>query len=151
MPAQTHKEVLHDSGEPHRATDGRERRVPTSPNGAPGIRTRAGDTTRNRAALGGPTVADERAEEAEADGQGPDGVDHPARAPGRQRLTRRRLTRPRKAAGDDGFRGLSHLSPRGDARMVDVSAKADTAREAVARALIRMKPATLRAVRRGDA
>jgi cyclic pyranopterin monophosphate synthase len=35
--------------------------------------------------------------------------------------------------------------------MVDVSAKADTAREAVARALIKMKPATLRAVRRGDA
>ena len=35
--------------------------------------------------------------------------------------------------------------------MVDVSAKADTAREAVARAVIRMKPATLSAVRRGDA
>jgi len=35
--------------------------------------------------------------------------------PGRQRLTRRRALRPRKAAGDDGFRGLSHLSPRGDA------------------------------------
>ena len=35
--------------------------------------------------------------------------------------------------------------------MVDVSAKPDTAREAVARAVIRMKPATLSAVRRGDA
>ena len=35
--------------------------------------------------------------------------------------------------------------------MVDVSAKTDTAREAVARAVIRMKPATLSAVRRGDA
>ena len=35
--------------------------------------------------------------------------------------------------------------------MVDVSAKADTAREAVARAVVRMKPATLSAVRRGDA
>ena len=35
--------------------------------------------------------------------------------------------------------------------MVDVSAKPDTAREAVARAIIRMKPTTLSAVRRGDA
>lgn len=35
--------------------------------------------------------------------------------------------------------------------MVDVSAKADTTREAVARAVIKMQPATLAAVRRGDA
>jgi cyclic pyranopterin phosphate synthase len=35
--------------------------------------------------------------------------------------------------------------------MVDVSAKAETAREAVARATLRMKPATLRAVRAGNA
>ena len=35
--------------------------------------------------------------------------------------------------------------------MVDVSAKPETAREAVARAVIRMKPATLRALRRGNA
>ena len=35
--------------------------------------------------------------------------------------------------------------------MVDVSAKAETPREAVARAVLRMKPATLRAVRRGNA
>jgi cyclic pyranopterin phosphate synthase len=35
--------------------------------------------------------------------------------------------------------------------MVDVSAKPETAREAVARAILKMKPATLRAVRRGDA
>ena len=31
-----------------------------------------------------------------------------------------------------GFRGLSHLTPSGDARMVDVSPKKETAREAVA-------------------
>ena len=61
------------------------------------------------------------------------------------------MTRPRKAAGDDGFRGLSHLSAGGEARMVDVSAKPETAREAVARATLRMKPATLRAVRAGNA
>jgi cyclic pyranopterin phosphate synthase len=35
--------------------------------------------------------------------------------------------------------------------MVDVSAKTDTAREAVARATLAMTPATLRAVKRGDA
>ena len=35
--------------------------------------------------------------------------------------------------------------------MVDVSAKAETPREAVARAVIKMRPATLRAVRRGNA
>ncbi len=35
--------------------------------------------------------------------------------------------------------------------MVDVSGKRETAREAVARAIVRMKPATLRVVRRGNA
>jgi cyclic pyranopterin phosphate synthase len=35
--------------------------------------------------------------------------------------------------------------------MVDVSAKAETPREAVARAVVRMKPATLRLVRAGNA
>jgi cyclic pyranopterin phosphate synthase len=35
--------------------------------------------------------------------------------------------------------------------MVDVSAKPETAREAVARAVVKMKPATLSAVRRGNA
>jgi len=50
------------------------------------------------------------------------------------------MTLPR---GMPGFRGLSHLSPAGDARMVDVSAKAETVREAVARVTVAMKPATL--------
>jgi cyclic pyranopterin phosphate synthase len=35
--------------------------------------------------------------------------------------------------------------------MVDVSAKPETAREAVARAVVRMRPETLRAIRRGNA
>jgi cyclic pyranopterin monophosphate synthase len=35
--------------------------------------------------------------------------------------------------------------------MVDVSSKAETPREAVARAVLKMRPATLRAVRRGNA
>ncbi len=49
-----------------------------------------------------------------------------------------------------GFRGLSHLTPGGDARMVDVSAKAETVREAVARATLKMKAATLAAIRAGQ-
>lgn len=49
------------------------------------------------------------------------------------------------------FRGISHLSPQGAARMVDVSPKAETAREAVARATLKMSAATLRAVREGNA
>jgi len=57
------------------------------------------------------------------------------------------MTLPR---GMPGFRGLSHLSPAGDARMVDVSAKAETVREAVARVTVAMKPATLAAARAGQ-
>jgi cyclic pyranopterin monophosphate synthase len=57
---------------------------------------------------------------------------------------------PRNRRGES-FRGLSHLSPRGDARMVDVSAKAETVREAVARAVLRMKSATLAIIREGNA
>ena len=39
---------------------------------------------------------------------------------------------------------LSHLDARGDARMVDVSAKPVQRREAIARGEIRLRPATLR-------
>src|SRR5499426_1754676 len=49
-----------------------------------------------------------------------------------------------------GFRGLSHLTPAGEARMVDVSAKSETVREAVARVTLRMKPSTVAAVRAGQ-
>jgi len=44
---------------------------------------------------------------------------------------------------------LSHLDARGRVRMVDVSGKAETAREAVARGRVRMAPATLRLLRSG--
>lgn len=63
---------------------------------------------------------------------------------------------PRNVRGGS-FRGarrpsrLSHLAPTGEARMVDVSPKPETAREAVARAVLRMRPATLRQVRAGNA
>jgi cyclic pyranopterin phosphate synthase len=43
---------------------------------------------------------------------------------------------------------LSHYDRRGRIRMVDVSTKPVTAREATAQAIVRMRPATLRAVRR---
>ena len=46
---------------------------------------------------------------------------------------------------------LSHLSNRGEARMVDVSAKATTEREAVAEGRIIMSAKTLALVRKGDA
>ena len=44
---------------------------------------------------------------------------------------------------------LSHVDARGRIRMVDVSAKPETAREAVARGEIRVSAAALRAVRTG--
>ena len=45
---------------------------------------------------------------------------------------------------------LTHLDPTGAAHMVDVSAKADTVREAVAEGEIAMQPAVIAAIRDGD-
>ena len=42
---------------------------------------------------------------------------------------------------------LSHVNPEGEARMVDVSQKADTVREAIAKGRVLMKPETLKLVR----
>ena len=47
--------------------------------------------------------------------------------------------------------GLTHLDEAGRARMIDVGAKAETERRAVARALVRMSPATAERVAAGDA
>jgi len=46
---------------------------------------------------------------------------------------------------------LTHLDATGAARMVDVSAKADSVREAVAEGVIAMAPAVIAAIRAGDA
>ncbi len=46
---------------------------------------------------------------------------------------------------------LSHLNERGDARMVDVSEKAGTARVAIAEGTVRMATATLAVVESGEA
>jgi cyclic pyranopterin phosphate synthase len=46
---------------------------------------------------------------------------------------------------------LTHLDERGAARMVDVAQKTATVREALAECLVRMAPATLRAVKEGTA
>jgi cyclic pyranopterin phosphate synthase len=46
-------------------------------------------------------------------------------------------------------RTLTHLDASGAARMVDVSGKPVTSREALAECIVRMAPATLRAVREG--
>ncbi len=56
---------------------------------------------------------------------------------------------PRTAAR--ALRGLTHLGSQGEARMVDVSPKPETARQAVARAVVKMAPRTLRLVRAGNA
>jgi cyclic pyranopterin phosphate synthase len=45
---------------------------------------------------------------------------------------------------------LSHVGPEGEARMVDVSSKLETQRRAVARGTIRMRQATLAAIRRNE-
>ena len=46
---------------------------------------------------------------------------------------------------------LTHLDERGQAHMVDVGEKADTAREAIARGVVRMAPATLEMIVSGEA
>jgi cyclic pyranopterin phosphate synthase len=46
---------------------------------------------------------------------------------------------------------LTHLDEHGRARMVDVGAKEETDRRAVARAIVRMSPETVALVRAGDA
>jgi cyclic pyranopterin monophosphate synthase len=45
---------------------------------------------------------------------------------------------------------LTHFDPKGAARMVDVSAKSETEREATASATISMRPETLRLILEGD-
>ena len=50
-----------------------------------------------------------------------------------------------------GQKKLTHLGARGEAHMVDDSAKAVTEREAVATGSVIMQPATLDIVRKGDA
>jgi cyclic pyranopterin phosphate synthase len=51
---------------------------------------------------------------------------------------------------DGDFEGLSHLDERGHARMVDVSAKPTTVREATARGRVLMSRATLDAITAGS-
>ncbi len=48
-----------------------------------------------------------------------------------------------------GAGGLSHIDERGAARMVDVSAKDDTVRVAVAEGSVRMRPETLALIQSG--
>src|SRR5437763_1645356 len=131
-----------ETGAPHRTTDGRERGVPAPPDRPRGLRPGTRGAQTSLPALGRPAVANERAEEAEADGQRPHGGHPQARPPRRHGL---------KKARAGSFRGLSHLSPEGAARMVDVSGKRETAREAVARPEPRLTPGTLRVIRRAAA
>ena len=52
-------------------------------------------------------------------------------------------------ATDTGPGGLTHLDASGAARMVDVSDKAETARTAIAEAIVRMRPETLALIQAG--
>ena len=45
---------------------------------------------------------------------------------------------------------LSHVNAKGEARMVDISRKSDTLREAVAKGGVRMKPATLQKIKQNE-
>ena len=45
--------------------------------------------------------------------------------------------------------GLSHLDDAGHPRMVDVTAKPDTQREAVAKGLVRVQPSTFKLIKKG--
>ena len=60
------------------------------------------------------------------------------------------MTRARKPSPPALPSPLSHVGPTGEARMVDVSGKPETARRATARGTIRMSPATLQAIRRNQ-
>src|SRR6185503_1270615 len=51
---------------------------------------------------------------------------------------------------DEAFGKLSHVDPAGRAKMVDVSAKADTKREATARGRIVMRPETVALIASGS-
>lgn len=52
--------------------------------------------------------------------------------------------------GESSFERLSHLTPKGEARMVDVTSKVESAREAVARVILKLKRSTLAAIKRGQ-
>ncbi len=52
---------------------------------------------------------------------------------------------------NNNFESLSHLNHRGEAQMVDVSAKKATRRQAVARGKIKMSLATLKTIEAGNA
>lgn len=54
-------------------------------------------------------------------------------------------------AAESAMAALTHLDRAGEARMVDVSSKPATAREAVAEACLRMLPTTLQAIESGNA
>jgi cyclic pyranopterin phosphate synthase len=57
------------------------------------------------------------------------------------------MAKARKRRSSPRAHGLSHVDERGRVRMVDVSGKPETVREAVAQADVRMSPAAQRAIR----
>lgn len=54
-----------------------------------------------------------------------------------------------KSASSPGYQGMTHMNEKGYARMVDVSEKVDSTREAIARGSIYMSKATIQAIIEG--
>jgi len=69
-----------------------------------------------------------------------------ASRPSAIRSTKRAAAR---RGADPAAPGLSHIDARGRVRMVDVSGKPDTLREAVARGFVHLAPSTIRLIRSG--
>src|SRR3990172_4869678 len=146
------------SRSPHCATASGQRGVQEAPSRPPGVREGTGRAEGPTLPVRRSAVAGQRGEEAEADGQGSDGDYHPPGQPD-PLLPGPGLIPPPGAAhpvgtrpprGESPLKGLSHLTPEGEARMVDVTAKAESAREAVARVVLRMKRSTLAAIKAGQ-
>jgi cyclic pyranopterin phosphate synthase len=71
-----------------------------------------------------------------------------AAARGSKRVASARRTPP--GASDPGLRGLTHFDSTGAARMVEVGAKPETARLAIASGVVHMQPATAAAIAAGQ-
>ncbi len=72
------------------------------------------------------------------------------RPPRISRSRRSTTVSPPRPTDRAGPYGLTHLDAEGKAKMVDVTRKPETAREARARVTLRMQPATLAAIRAGE-
>ncbi len=69
--------------------------------------------------------------------------------PGIQKAKEKKSDQQLKAGNQQMHSGLTHFGEQGRAKMVDVSEKALTAREAIAKGTVKMKPETLKRIKSG--